>query len=52
MMKGWLAYLFGGFLVSGGAVEVGLVVLGLGMIVHWKWWLVGIVAFFVGVYST
>ncbi len=52
MMKGWLAYLFGGLLVSAGAAEVGLVVIFMGMIAHWKYWLVGILAFFVGLYST
>ena len=47
-MKGWLAYLFGGVLVSAGAAEVGLVVILAGMIAHWKYWLVGTVGFFVG----
>lgn len=51
-MKGWLAYLFGGVLVSAGVGEVGLLVIFAGMVSHWKFWLVGILAFFVGVYST
>ena len=51
-MKGWLAYLFGGLLISNGVAEVGLVLFGIGMIIHWKYWLAGIVAFFVGVYTT
>ena len=50
-MKGWLAYLFGGVLVSAGAGEVGLVVIFMGIIAHWKWWLLGILAFFVGAYT-
>ena len=49
MVKGWLAYLFGGFLVSAGAAEVGLVVIFMGMVAHWKYWLAGILAFCVGV---
>jgi hypothetical protein len=50
-MKWLLAYLFGGLLISAGAAEVGLVVIFMGMIAHWKYWLAGIVAFFVGVNS-
>ena len=51
-MKGLLAYLLGGLLFSAGAAEVGLVVIFIGMIGHWKYWLAGILAFCVGVYST
>ncbi len=51
-MKGWLAYLFGGVLVSAGVAEVGLVVIFMGMIAHWKYWLAGMLAFCLGVYST
>ena len=52
MMKGLLAYLFGGLLFSSGLAEVGLVVILAGMISHWKYWSAGIFALFVGVYST
>ncbi len=50
--RGWLAYLVGGVLVSNGVAEVGLVVFAIGMIVNFRIWLLGILAFFVGVYST
>ena len=43
-MKGWLAYLFGGVLVSAGVAEIGLVVIFMGMIAHWKFWLAEILA--------
>ncbi len=48
-MKGWLAYLFGGALVSAGVGEIGVLVILAGMISHWKYWLAGILAFCVGV---
>ena len=48
-MKGWLAYLFGGMLVSACAGEIGVVVILAGMIAHWKYWLAGVLAFCVGV---
>ena len=48
MKKGLLAYLFGGMLVSAGFGEIGVVVILAGMISHWKFWLAGCVAFFVG----
>ena len=48
-MKGLLAYLFGGMLISSGVGEIGLLVIFAGMISHWKWWLAGILAFCVGV---
>ena len=51
-MKGLLAYLFGGMLVSSGVGEIGVVMILLGVLSHWKYWLAGILAFFVGVYST
>ncbi len=47
-MKGWLAYLVGGLLFSNGVAEVGLVVFAIGMIVDFKVWILGILAFFVG----
>ena len=50
--RGWLAYLIGGVLFSNGIAEVGLVVFLIGMIVDWKIWFLGFLAFFVGVYST
>ncbi len=50
--RGWLAYLVGGVLVSNGVAEVGLVVFLIGVIVDWKVWILGILAFCVGVYST
>ena len=46
--KGWPAYLIGGILFSNGFVGVGMVVFGVGMIVDWKIWILGIAAFFVG----
>ncbi len=49
--KGWLAYLVGGVLVSNGVAEVGVVVFLVGVIADWKFWLLGILAFFVGVYT-
>ncbi len=48
-MKGLLAYLFGGMLVSAGVGEIGVVVILAGMISHWKYWLAGVLAFCVGV---
>ena len=48
-MKGLLAYLFGGMLISSGVGEIGLLVIFAGMISHWKYWLAGILAFCVGV---
>ncbi len=50
--RGWLAYLIGGVLFGNGIAEVGLVVFLIGMIVDWKIWFLGLLAFFVGVYST
>ncbi len=50
--RGWLAYLVGGVLVSNGVAEVGLVVFLIGVIADWKVWILGILAFCVGVYST
>ena len=35
-------------MVSAGAAEVGLVVILMAMLAHWKYWLAGGVAFFVG----
>ena len=49
MKKGLLAYLFGGMLVSAGVGEIGVVVILLGVLSHWKYWLAGILAFCVGV---
>lgn len=51
-MKGWMAYLIGGALFSNGLPGVGLAVFGIGLVADWKFWLAGILAFFVGVYST
>jgi len=47
----WLAYIIGILLMVGGAVGFGLIVFGIGMIFHYKFWLVGIIAFFVGAIS-
>ncbi len=49
--RGWLAYLVGGVLVSNGVAEVGLVVFLIGVIADWKVWILGFLAFFVGVYT-
>jgi len=51
-MKGLLAYLFGGMSVSSGVGEIGVVVILVGFLSHWKYWLAGTLAFCVGVYST
>ena len=45
---GWPAYLIGGVLFTYGYVGTGMVVFGIGMIVDFKVWILGIVAFFVG----
>lgn len=50
--RGWLGYLIGGLLFSNGIAEVGLVVILMGMIADWKLWILGILAFFVGVNLT
>ncbi len=52
LMKGLLAYAIGGLLISGGAGGLGTIVIFLGIVAHWKYWLAGILAFFIGVYST
>jgi len=46
--RGWLAYVVGGVLFSNGYSGAGLAVFSVGMIVDWKFWSLGIVAFFVG----
>lgn len=47
-MKGFWAYVFGWLLISAGATGTGTVVIVVGMLIDWKWWLIGAVAFFVG----
>ncbi len=49
--RGWLGYLVGGLLFSNGIAEVGLVVFLLSVIVDWKFWSLGILAFCLGVYT-
>lgn len=44
--RGWLAYLVGGLLFSNELSEIGLIVFLVGTIVDWKFWSLGIVAFF------
>lgn len=46
--KGWTAYLVGGLLFGNGFSNAGLAVFGIGMLVDWKFWLLGILAFYVG----
>ncbi len=48
-MKGLLAYAIGGFLISSGAGGLGAIIICLGIVVHWKWWLLGVGSFLIGV---
>ena len=48
-MKGLLAYFLGGLLVSAGAGGLGAIVIFLGVVAHWKWWLLGVGSFLIGV---
>ena len=48
-MKGLLAYAIGGLLISGGAGGLGTIVVCLGIVVHWKWCLLGVGSFLIGV---
>ncbi len=49
MMKALLAYVIGGLLISGGVGGLGNIVIFLGIVAHWKWWLVGVGSFLIGV---
>jgi len=49
MMKGLLAYAIGALLISSGAGGLGITVICLGIVAHWKWWLVGVGSFLIGV---
>ncbi len=48
-MKGFLAYAIGGLLISGGAGGLGAIIICLGIVAHWKWWLLGVGSFLIGV---
>jgi hypothetical protein len=50
-MKGFWAYVIGWLLISAGATGTGTVVIAVGMLIDWKWWLLGLVAFLWGVNS-
>lgn len=47
--RGWLGYLVGGLLFSNGLPGAGIAVFSVGMLVDWRYWIFGILAFFVGV---
>jgi hypothetical protein len=49
MMKGLLAYAIGGLLISSGAGGLGAIIICLGIVAHWKWWLLGVGSFLIGV---
>lgn len=46
-MIGWLFYILGIILFMAHPI-LGMGVFGIGMLFHFKWWAVGIVAFFIG----
>ena len=46
--RGWLAYLIGGMLFSNGFSGTGLAVFGIGMLVDFKFWILGVLAFVIG----
>jgi hypothetical protein len=48
-MKGLLAYAIGALLITGGAGRLGTIVIILGIVAHWKWWLLGVGSFLIGV---
>lgn len=48
-MKGFFAYVIGWLLISAGATGTGTVVIAVGMLLDWKWWLLGLLAFLLGV---
>ncbi len=48
-MKGLLAYAIGAHLISGGAGGLGTIIISLGIVAHWKWWLLGVGSFLIGV---
>ena len=48
-MKGLLAYAIGVLLIIGGAGGLGAIVIFLGIVAHWKWWLLGVGSFLIGV---
>jgi len=48
-MKGLLAYAIGGLLISSGAGGLGTIIICLGIVAHWKWWLLGVGSFLIGV---
>ena len=47
-MKGLLAYAIGGLLISSGAGGLGAIIICLGFVAHWKWWLLGVGSFLIG----
>ena len=49
LMKGLLAYVFGVLLINVGAVGLGVIIFGFGIVIHWKWWLVGAGSFIMGI---
>ncbi len=49
MMKGLLAYAIGGLLISSGADGLGAIIICLGIVAHWKWWVLGVGSFLIGV---
>jgi len=46
--RGWVAYLAGGILFNSGFPGTGFAVFGIGILVDWKIWLLGIAAFIIG----
>ncbi len=48
-MKGLWAYAIGALLISGGAGGLGAIIICLGIVAHWKWWLLGVGSFVIGV---
>jgi hypothetical protein len=44
-----LAYAIGGLLISSGAGGLGAIIICLGIVAHWKWWLLGVGSFLIGV---
>ena len=49
----WPAYLLGGAMMTTGVGELaafGLITLSVGMLLHWRFWLLGAFAFMVGVW--
>lgn len=44
----WLAYFISIILIVSNVPGPGLIVFAIGMLIHWKYWIAGMLAFFIG----